>query len=51
MKNYLDMQVEEKRKMQEFEKVLNNEQARIWKVDTNYFVEQEKEIMNKVKKY
>ncbi len=42
------MQVEEKKKMMEFEKTLNSEQARIWKIDTNKFNEQEKEISDKV---
>lgn len=48
MKNYLDMQVEEKKKMMDFEKTLNAEQARIWKVDTQNFAEQEKDINSKV---
>lgn len=42
------MQVEEKRKMQDFEKTLNSEQARIWKTDTQKFYEQEKEINDMV---
>lgn len=51
MKTYLDMQVDEKRKMQEFEKTLNSEQARVWKYDTERFYDQEKDINEKVKKY
>ena len=50
MKVYLDMQVEEKRRMNEFEKTLNTEQARIWKIDTHKFLEQEKEHNEKVLK-
>jgi hypothetical protein len=42
------MQVDEKRKMQAFEKTLDAEQARIWKTDTQRFYEQEKEINDKV---
>jgi hypothetical protein len=49
MRSYLDMQVDEKRKMGDFEKLLNSDQARIWKIDTNRFTEQEREIYEKVK--
>jgi len=42
------MQIDEKKKMMEFEKTLDLEQARIWKMDTNKFNEQEKEINEKV---
>ena len=38
------MQIEEKRKMNDFERTLDSEQARIWKTDTNRFYEQEKNI-------
>jgi len=48
MKEYLDMQVEEKRKNQRYERIVNNEQARIWKQDTHDFIDQEKDIQNKV---
>lgn len=48
MKSYLDMQIEEKRKILEFEKTLNMEQARIWRTDTNKFQNLEKEINEKV---
>lgn len=50
MKQYFDMQVEEKKRLNEFEKVLDQEQARIWKIDSEKFHEQEKEIGEKVKK-
>jgi len=49
MKNYLDMQVDEKRKMNDFEKTLNSEQARIWRIDTQRFYDQEKDINEKVR--
>ena len=49
MKSYLDMQIEEKRKMLEFEKTLNMEQARVWRIDSNKFQNLEKEINEKVK--
>lgn len=48
IRSYLDMQVEEKKRMNEFEKTLNSEQARIWNTDTKRFYEQEKEIQEKV---
>ena len=43
------MQIEEKKRISDFEKTLNSEQARIWKTDTKRFYEQEKEIQDKVK--
>jgi hypothetical protein len=43
------MQVEEKRKMNQFERSLNLEQAVIWKNDVEKFTYQEQEINNKVK--
>ena len=43
------MQVEEKRRMNEFERNLDNEQARIWKLDTEKFNSTEKDINTKVK--
>ena len=49
MREYLDMQVEEKRIMNEFERNLDNEQARIWRLDTNKFNSNEKDINQKVK--
>lgn len=42
------MQVEEKRRANLFEKNLDNEQARIWKIDTENFFQQEKDINDKV---
>ena len=48
MKDYLDMQVEEKKRINYFERTLDSEQARIWKIDTQRFYEQEKEINEKV---
>ena len=42
------MQVEEKRKMNQFERSLNLEQAVIWKNDVEKFTYQEQEINNKV---
>ena len=44
MKKYYDMQVEEKRKDSEFEKLLDGEQARIWKRDVEKYIEDEKRI-------
>jgi hypothetical protein len=48
MKAYLDMQVEEKKRLGEFEKTMNSEQARVWKIDTDQYKQQEKEINEKV---
>jgi hypothetical protein len=50
MKSYLDMQVDEKRKMGDFERTLNGEQARIWRIDTHRFVEQERDHNDRVNK-
>jgi hypothetical protein len=44
MKKYYDMQVEEKQKESEFEKLLDGEQARIWKRDVEKYIEDEKRI-------
>ena len=44
LKKYYDMQVEEKKKDDEFEKVLDEEQARIWKKDCQKYNEDEKRI-------
>jgi len=49
MRSYYDMQVEEKKRLSEFEKTLDVEQARIWKIDTDKYYEQEREINDKVK--
>ena len=49
LKEYLDMQVEEKKRFNEFERCLDNEQARIWKIDSEKYHEQESEINQKVK--
>ena len=51
MKEYLDMQVEEKRRTNYFEKSLDHEQARIWKIDTERFYEQEQEVDDQVRSY
>ena len=44
LKQYYDMQVEEKQKDGEFEKLLDGEQARIWKMDCEKYNEDEKRI-------
>ena len=44
LKKYYDMQVEEKKKDEEFEKVIDGEQARIWKKDCEKYNEDEKRI-------
>ena len=53
LKKYYDMQVEEKKKDDEFEKVLDGEQARIWKKDCEKYKEDQnriKKIILKIKK-
>jgi len=49
IRKFLDMQVEDKRKMMNFERNLNSEQARIWKQDVSNFTIQEQEIYNKIR--
>lgn len=48
IKKFLDMQVDEKRKMNNFERSLDSEQAKIWRTDVQKFFDQEKDINNKV---
>jgi hypothetical protein len=48
MKQYLDMQVEEKKTRNDFDKLMNSEQARVWKKDTDNYYQQEREINDKV---
>ena len=49
MRSFLDMQVEERKKIGEFEKTLNSEQAKIWNMDAQRYYEQEREVSEKVK--
>ena len=44
LKKYYDMHVEEKKKEEQFEKILDGEQARIWKKDCQKYNEDEKRI-------
>ena len=44
LKKYYDMQVEEKKKDSEFEKLLDGEQARLWKRDVDKYKEDEQRI-------
>jgi len=48
MRRFLDMQVEEKKRNEEFEKNVNCHQASIWKTDTANFINQERQIYDKV---
>ena len=43
------MQIEEKKKEDDFLKSLDNEQARIWKIDTKKYWDDEKSIENKIR--
>jgi hypothetical protein len=47
IKKFLDMQIEEKKKELDLEKAINDEQARIWKIDCQKYTEDEKRI-NKI---
>ena len=47
IKKFLDMQIEEKKKELDLEKAINDEQARIWKMDCQKYTEDEKRI-NKI---
>jgi len=49
LKKYLDMQVEEKKKEEEFLKSLDYEQARIWAIDCKKYNEDEKAIQDKLR--
>ena len=51
IKKFLDMQVDEKKKINDFERSLNSEQAHIWKTDVQKFFSQEQEINSKVINY
>lgn len=42
------MQVEEKKRMNAWEKNLDCEQAKIWQIDSQRYKEQEKEVNDKV---
>ena len=47
---YLAMQIEERKKNEELENVLNQEQARIWRIDANKYKEDERIIEEKIKR-
>ena len=49
IKKYLDMQVEEKKKEENFLRLLDEEQARIWNIDCKKYFDDEKEIEKKIK--
>ncbi len=48
LKKFLDLQVEEKKKNERYERVINDEQARIWKQDVIDYRNQEKDIQGLV---
>ena len=49
LKKYLDMQIEERKKEEDFLKSLDYEQARIWAIDCKIYNEDEKEINKKIR--
>jgi hypothetical protein len=48
IREYLDMQVEEKKRMHNFDKKLDHEQARIWKIDCENYNQEEMDVNDKV---
>ena len=49
LKKYLDMQIEERKKEEDFLKSLDYEQARIWAIDCKKYNDDEKEINKKIR--
>ena len=49
LKKYIDMQIEERKKEEDFLKSLDYEQARIWAIDCKKYNEDEKEINKKIR--
>ena len=49
LKKYLDMQIEERKKEEDFLKSLDKEQARIWALDCKKYNDDEIEIQNKIR--
>ena len=49
LKKYLDMQIEEKKKEEDFLKSLDDEQARIWAIDCKKYFEDERDIERKIR--
>ena len=49
LKKYLDMQIEERKKEEDFLKSLDYEQARIWAIDCKKYNEDEKEINKRIR--
>ncbi len=49
LRKYLDMQVEERKKEEDFLKSLDDEQARIWKLDCQRYNQHEKDVEKKIK--
>ena len=49
LKKYLDMQIEEKKKEEEFLKSLDDEQARIWRLDSQKYLADQKSMENTIR--
>ena len=49
IKKYLDMQIEERKKDENFLKLLDEEQARIWNIDCKKYMDDEKIVERKIK--
>jgi hypothetical protein len=50
LRKYLEIQIEEKKKEREFEKLLWKEQGKIWNIDSEMFNKEKKEINDRIKK-
>ena len=49
LKKYLDMQIEERKKEEDFLKSLDDEQARIWAIDCKKYYDDERAIESKIR--
>ena len=48
MRDFLNKQMEEKKRREGMEKALNDEQAVMWKVDLGNYTEEERRLMDKI---
>ena len=49
LKKYLEIQIEEKKREKEFEKGLWKEQGKIWNIDSEIYLKEQKDIEDKIK--
>lgn len=48
MREFLNRQMEEKKRRENMEKALNDEQASMWKIDLRNYTEEERRLMEKI---